>query len=328
MQKAVALTLLFGLSIGYGNALSLRHSNSTRSDDINLCPVTPLPPKRCPQRNDRFSISDLLAALPEFAKVYAQRPIDQNIQGMNVNHAFAVWYTARSLRPSAVVESGVHAGQGTWLLRMAVGPSVPIFSLDPLDPTTKMIHWKDNSGKTTYFTGDHFRDFADLPWTTLIPDAASRANTLVVLDDHMSSTKRLREMLRFGFHKLFYEDNWRDMDCYSFNMVCAPGPHGTGPPMYKVGPASHHISGTEYDHQLSTQEEKDLVHYVTSRLDTYFEFPAILDACSTGRPTILPSSTTDSELEKFGLPRRWQDNLGYQSLFPPFVELLATATAD
>lgn len=325
MQLSVALALLLGLSIGQGSALSLRHSNSTRSDEINLCHAAPLPPTRCPQRNDRFPIPELLAALPEFAKVYAQRPIDQNTQGMNVNHAFAVWYTARSLRPSAVVESGVHAGQGTWLLRNAVGPSVPIFSLDPLDPTTKMTHWKDDSGKTTYLTGDQFKDFADAPWTTLIPDAASRANTVVVLDDHMSATKRLKEMLGFGFHKVFYEDNWRDMDCYSFNMVCAPG---TGPPMYKVGPAGHHISGNEYDHQLSTQEEQDLVHYVTSRLDTYFEFPAILDSCSTGRPTILPSSTTDSELAKLGLPQRWQDNLGYQSLFPPFVELLATATAD
>ena len=40
----------------------------------------------------------------------------------------------KHVAPKAVIESGVAAGHGTWLLRELVGPDVPIFSLDPVGP--------------------------------------------------------------------------------------------------------------------------------------------------------------------------------------------------
>ena len=38
---------------------------------------------------------------------------------MRFPHQFAVWTTIRLLRPTVVIESGVHNGAGTWVIRQA-----------------------------------------------------------------------------------------------------------------------------------------------------------------------------------------------------------------
>ena len=73
--------------------------------------------------------------LQEFAEVWAQRPPElqrQNKGGMRFPHQFAVWTTIRLLRPTVVIESGVHKGFGTWLLRQA-RPEARIFALEAND---------------------------------------------------------------------------------------------------------------------------------------------------------------------------------------------------
>ena len=52
-------------------------------------------------------------------------------QGININHGFALWFTARKLRPPVVIESGVYHGLGTWLIRQGAGPDAHIINLDP-----------------------------------------------------------------------------------------------------------------------------------------------------------------------------------------------------
>lgn len=280
------------------------------------CSHQPLPPTRCPQGNDRFTMAELKAALAEFAMMYAKRPVASNMGGVNVNHAFSLWYIAKALKPPVVVESGIWRGQGTWLLRQAVGPDVPIICLDPHDPTERGTpYWKDASGKTTYLTGINFVDFSQAAWQNLVPDPASRALAFVALDDHMASTKRVKQALGFGFRRLWYDDNWRDADCYSFNMVCAPPTSANGTVPYKdnFGKTSVMLSPAQHDAN---------VQYLASRLATYFEFPPILDACPGTRPTILGS---EADLATFGLPPKASDVYGYQSLRPPLVELLPTA---
>merc|ERR1719454_2080669 len=85
-------------------------------------------PVLCPQGNDKWTDDELKAAIPEFAKLYGQRPIVYNRNGMNFNHAFALWFTAVKLQPKYIIESGVFHGQTTWLLRQAA-PAAQIFSL-------------------------------------------------------------------------------------------------------------------------------------------------------------------------------------------------------
>ena len=52
-------------------------------------------------------------------------------QDININHGFALWFTARKLRPPVVIESGVYHGLGTWLIRHFAGPDAHIINLDP-----------------------------------------------------------------------------------------------------------------------------------------------------------------------------------------------------
>ena len=145
---------------------------------------------------------------------------------MNINHGFALWFTARKLRPPVVIESGVYHGLGTWLIRQGAGPDAHIISLDP-SPSSQ-LRYKESEG--THLMGANFSDFGLVNWHRLIPDPAVRARTLVVLDDHMSCVKRVGQMLDAGFRHLFYEDNWalpyREggafPDSYGFNAVCAP----------------------------------------------------------------------------------------------------------
>ena len=147
-------------------------------------------------------------------------------QGMNINHGFALWFTARKLRPPVVIESGVYHGLGTWLIRQGAGPDTHIINLDP-SPSSQ-LRYKESEG--THLMGANFSDFGLVNWHRLIPDPAVRARTLVVLDDHMSCVKRVGQMLDAGFYHLFYEDNWAlpyrkgvaFPDSYGFNAVCAP----------------------------------------------------------------------------------------------------------
>merc|ERR1719399_2004067 len=133
---------------------------------------------------------------------------------MGVNHMFSVFHALRTLKPYAVIESGVAAGHGTMLIRKTVGPGVPIFSLDPGDPLVSypgnagIQGWKDFSPFTHYMTGLQFQDLAVARWDVLIPDPAKRARTLVILDDHQSSVERLKMLRKWGFRWVFYEDNY------------------------------------------------------------------------------------------------------------------------
>jgi hypothetical protein len=71
----------------------------------------------------------MLAALPEFSDIYERRPIRDNKGGMRAPHCFAAWFMLRKLRPTAVVESGLWRGQGTWLIEQAC-PDADLYCID------------------------------------------------------------------------------------------------------------------------------------------------------------------------------------------------------
>jgi hypothetical protein len=107
-------------------------------------------------------------------------------------------------------------GQGTWLLREAAGPETWIYCLDPRDPDMMLAPgygWRDSSERTTYLMGDAFEDFGAVDYDALFQRGnhteEDRAATLVILDDHMSSTKRLTQALRARFRHLWFDDNWK-----------------------------------------------------------------------------------------------------------------------
>jgi len=45
--------------------------------------------------------------LKEFLKIYEERPIKNNKNGMKINHMFALFYLLKSLKPKFIIESGI-----------------------------------------------------------------------------------------------------------------------------------------------------------------------------------------------------------------------------
>merc|ERR1712093_11252 len=125
-------------------------------------------------------------------------------------------------------------GQSTWLLRQAVDPETKIYSLDP-EPV-KNLFWLDRAAPGDYYVGPSFKDFTEIDWDTLIPQE-DREHTLVMLDDHMSSIRRSKELLAKGFVHIWYDDNYSGHhtkgDCYSFNQICTSLSKNTNAVEYK-----------------------------------------------------------------------------------------------
>eukprot|EP00404_Azadinium_spinosum_P030697 CAMPEP_0180564150 /NCGR_PEP_ID=MMETSP1037_2-20121125/4858_1 /TAXON_ID=632150 /ORGANISM="Azadinium spinosum, Strain 3D9" /LENGTH=298 /DNA_ID=CAMNT_0022581033 /DNA_START=1 /DNA_END=894 /DNA_ORIENTATION=- len=271
-------------------------ADDTPKTSVNFCdPVQWDFPIYCPQGRTHWPADQLHAALPEFASMYARRPIRKNMWGMNTNHAFSLWYTVRALKPKYVIESGVHRGQSTWLLRQAAGPEAWIYSLDPKSESN-LLYRDYASGRTRYFMGESFTDLAAVNWTSLIP-IEDRTNTLVMLDDHMACTTRVRDLLASGFVHLWYDDNWKYVECYSFNAVCSPVPEG-------IDYVPFYDDMGRIETLITVQEHVHNVKYLVENIEVYFEFPPLLDGCSWDPRQSL---SNESELVALGLPSISED---------------------
>lgn len=308
-------------------------------------------PNLCSQQNNRIPNGRLMQYMQAFTTVWADFKT-QFGHGrtccMGINHQFAMYTTVQELQPLVIVESGVAAGRGTWLLRKAAGPNVPIFSLDPGVPSEMYpdISWTDTSGHTQYLTGGHFKDLALVRWDVLIPDPAFRARTLFILDDHQSSVERLKMLRRWGFRYMFYEDNYpftvatsadkhtceklTNMprvftkplygDAYSPNTVCAPVP----------SPWNFVLHKDRFGHKckfLSLGEHAENVKWYQDHLQDYFEFPAVFSRC-TGlkRKPLLGSDP--AVLSQFLFPKPEEELWQYGHLFPALIELKPLAPAE
>ncbi len=155
-----------------------------------------------------WSRDELIAALPEFEAVYAERPIQDNLGGMKAPHMFAVWFIARWLEPEVVIESGVFRGQSTWLFERAL-PDARIISID-IDLSARDYI----SSRATY----HDQDFATLDWSELRGD-----RTLAFFDDHQNAYVRMQQCRWLGLRHVIFEDNYPASvgDCYSLKKVLA-----------------------------------------------------------------------------------------------------------
>lgn len=260
---------------------------------------------------------------------------------MGINHQFAIYTTVKEVNPLVIIESGVAAGRGTWLLRYAAGPNVPIFSLDPGVPAKSYgpVSWTDTNPHTKYLVGGYFQDLALVRWDLLIPDPKWRARTLIILDDHQSSVERLKMLRRWGFRYAFYEDNYpfgvatssdkwtcekmRGMtraftkplygDAYSPNTVCAPVP----------SPWNFVLHKDRFGHRckfLTLDEHAQNVQWYQDHVQEYFEFPAVFSRCTgLNRRPLLGNDT--SVLITWGFPKPEDELWTYGHLFPALIEL-------
>jgi hypothetical protein len=148
----------------------------------------------------------MLAALPEFSSIYGRRPIRDNKGGMRAPHCFATWFMLRKLQPTAVMESGLWRGQGTWLIEQAC-PDADLYCID-----IDLGRLEYRSPRATYFD----RDFRKGDWSAL-----ARESTVLFFDDHQDAVKRTKMARALRFRHLIFEDNYPTGrgDCRSLKQV-------------------------------------------------------------------------------------------------------------
>lgn len=179
---------------------------------------------------------DFRQKLKEFSRLYSQRPIKNNIGGMNSAHMFYCWFMTKQLRPEFIIESGVWKGQSTWLLEMSA-PQAKIISIDPNLKRRKYI-----SKKAQYYT----KDFASIDWSSI-----PKEKTLCFFDDHYG-IDRIKQCNEFGFKHILYDDNY---------------------PL--AGGNQNHPSGNALSPKAAFYVNNKDILSLRPAIKTYYEFPPI-----------------------------------------------------
>jgi hypothetical protein len=205
-----------------------------------------------------FARQAMKERLPEFLRVFAERPFKDNHGGMRAPHLFGAWFMVQTLRPTHIVESGIFKGLGTWLLEQAA----PEARLCCIDPNPASIVYR--SARAQYFT----RDFSEIPWD--LP----RETTLLFFDDHQDALSRVELAEQAGFVHLIFEDNYpaERGDCYSLKKALMG--EAVPPPKSLGQRALRALKGP-------TPAQEDPVGYLERTLETYFEFPPVRRPATT-----------------------------------------------
>ncbi len=139
-----------------------------------------------------FTNKKLKSDLKNFIKIYNSRPINDNYSGMKIEHCFALYSFLKKIKPKYVIESGVWKGQTTWLIKKALH-NVKIFSID-IDFSARKIFYKD----VKYLD----KDISKYNW-----DLIDKKKTLIIFDDHVCFSKRLKFLRKNNFKHIVFDDN-------------------------------------------------------------------------------------------------------------------------
>lgn len=331
------------------DAMKIQMGMRTPRQQCNIVKEYLSEPTQCMRGHDHWSRAELSAHVPKFLTFWAnQKQRLPNHCCMGVNHMFALHFLVQTLKPAAIIESGVAAGHQTFMLRATAPVGSKIFAIDPGDPYTAYKYggfgaWKDTyTGLTTYFTGPMFQDLSMIPWDVIIPDRKVRENTLVVLDDHQSCVERFKVMQKYGFRYAFYEDNYpfkvatskdtstcmnlgknisRDFDIGSYAFGDAFSPNAAcGAPFPKA--ETHFVYKDAFGSNCSLLRKEDhhsLLKWLQDNMDIYYEFPPLFTTCNTSRAPLLEPS--ENILGRLGLPPVAYEIWQYGHLFPAFIDL-------
>jgi hypothetical protein len=216
-----------------------------------------------PRRPQWADPAKMRNAIPEFAALYAKRPIQDNEGGMRFDHSFAAWYTLRALQPppTTVIESGTFNGHSTWLIAETL-PKARIISLD------KSVAPQERRPGVEYMVLDKFIDFAMVDWKAKGVDPQT---AVVFLDDHQSGFRRVfREGHPQGFLRYILEDNYPYLegDNLSMKWVCERERKDAWPGIVRDNFDTTRTSQTWEEHVKQGDEAERKTKY-------YYEFPPI-----------------------------------------------------
>jgi len=123
-----------------------------------------------------------------------------NKGGMGAPDLFTFWFILNKYKPKVIIESGVWNGISTRLIRNTL-PDCKIISLDPRPIPDN--GYTDPDEKTTYYTGNTFKDFKDLDLSEFNPD-----DILCFFDCHQNTLFRLLQCINKKVKKIFLNDNY------------------------------------------------------------------------------------------------------------------------
>jgi 3-hydroxyacyl-CoA dehydrogenase len=141
----------------------------------------------------KTGVFGLLDLVGRFFALYEGRPVADNAGGSGINDSLALFLVASLAAPRLIVESGVHKGHGTWLLRQAC-PDAVIHAFD-ID-LGGLVH-RDPAAR--YHEGD---------WSAAALGPVEGERALAVFDDHVNQCRRVREAHERGFRLAVFDDNF------------------------------------------------------------------------------------------------------------------------
>ena len=274
MLWVVTFTLSSGVRCNNTIGISFESNEDTLESRTHQY-ASKVPKYVCSHGEAPWHTLDLKLELETFYHFYASRPGGDNIGGGAFFHYFAIWCTVRALKPETIIESGIHNGVGSWLIRQAAENSRMIL-ISPEDPQV----YRDDHNDTEYFTAKAFTDFASIDWQSVMPSFASRARTLILFDDHQAGTVRLRQARQLGFGHVMFDDNYISGygDNLSVKMICEPatqhlilGYNKSFLMLDNFGRTKHEVSAEWY---LSKRTE------FLEDIEIYAEFPPTWDGPS------------------------------------------------
>jgi|TARA_B100001093_G_scaffold380964_1_gene366461 hypothetical protein len=139
-----------------------------------------------------FNKTKLKKDLNTFLKLYKKRPIKNNHSGMKIDHCFALFCLLKKIKPKFVIESGVWKGQTTWLIKKVL-KNAKIYSID-IDLSNREVNYKD----VKYLN----KDITKYNWKSI-----DKNKTLIIFDDHVCFSERLKFLLKNKFKHIIFDDN-------------------------------------------------------------------------------------------------------------------------
>ena len=136
-----------------------------------------------------------------FKKNIYQPKFSRNFGGMRSPDMFTLFLTLQNLKPNIIIESGVHNGYSTLLIRKTLGPNVKIICLDP-----KQISddgYIDKNENTIYYMGNNFIDFKDIDLSNFKCD-----EIFCFFDDHINALYRVKQCIAKKIKNTLFNDNY------------------------------------------------------------------------------------------------------------------------
>tara|TARA_B100001063_G_scaffold138607_1_gene129487 strand:+ start:16343 stop:17062 length:720 start_codon:yes stop_codon:yes gene_type:complete len=139
--------------------------------------------------------------LDYFMKNIYEPKFSRNFGGMRTPDMFSLFFILKKINPKIVIESGVHNGWSTLLIRKTLGKNVKIISIDPKNIAKG--GYVDNNINTIYYTGDDFIDFNDLDISNLDTN-----DIFCFFDDHINAFERLKQCIDKNIKHILFNDNY------------------------------------------------------------------------------------------------------------------------